>query len=432
MPITRRTLLASAASCAIIRRAVAADVDVLVVGAGAAGLAAAKALLRSGLTVAVLEARSRIGGRAYTDRSLGAPFDAGAHYVHWSDRNPWRAIAADLGVRLVEETGGGMRVFRDGQPLTDSERLRRRRAYDEIWSVIEPSGSSDLSFADAVREKAPELLDAARGITLFSLGEEPDRVSLFDYDQLWSGDDLIPQGGYGTLVQTFGTDLPVRLGTPVTTLRWGNVRVEAETPRGVLTAQTAIVTVPLGVLQAQGLRFAPRLPAETEEALAGLRMGALTKIALRFDRARLGALAAGDFVHVEGGNVTSFELWPDGSDLVLAHLGGDHARVLCEAGERDATAAALDSLVRMLGGGIRDALTGSRLAGWWTDPYALGSYSIARPGHASARAALRQPIGERIFLAGEASAGGGAMTVGGATLDGERAAREVAGRLGGR
>ncbi|WP_245410845.1 flavin monoamine oxidase family protein [Microvirga flavescens] len=423
--------MAGIASFSIARRALATDVDVLIVGAGAAGLAAAKSLRAAGRTVTILEARPRIGGRAYTDRSLGAPFDAGAHYVHWRDRNPWRKIATDLGVPLnEEEEGGGFRVYRNGIPLSDDERRSRRRANGQVERLVEATGSIDFSFADAVRGKPPEIADAAGGITLFALGEDPDRVSLQDYDQLWSGDDYIPAGGYGALVEHYGADIPVRLSTEVTHLRWGDGRVEAETLRGVIRAQTAIVTVPLGVLQAGALRFSPELPSEIQQAIDGLHMGALTKIALRIDRERFGTLDATDLVDIAPGGVAmSFEFWPGGEPLVVSHIGGDHARDLCRAGEAAALDFALERLTALVGGRVRETVVGGRLAAWWSDPHSFGSYSIAKPGHLSAREALRMPIGERIWLAGEASAGGGAMTVGGATLEGERAAREVVARL---
>ncbi|NIX76368.1 flavin monoamine oxidase family protein [Microvirga terricola] len=432
MRITRRGLLAGTASLMIARRALASDVDVLVVGAGAAGLAAAKTLRAAGRTVTVVEARSRIGGRAHTDSSLGASFDAGAHYVHWSERNPWRKIADELGIRLNEDDdGGGLRVYRDGVVMSEAERRRRRSANGQIERLVQAAGAMDYSFADAVRGKPPEMADAAGGITLFALGEDPERVSLHDYDQLWSGDDYIPAGGYGALVARYGADVPVQLDTPVTHLYWGDGRVAADTPRGTVRAQAAIVTVPVGVLQAGGIRFTPELPAEIQEALEGLHMGALTKIALRVDRERFGKIDVTDLVDVQqGGPVTSFELWPDDEDLVLAYIGGDHARELCRAGESAATDFAVNRLASMLGARARDAVTGGRLAGWWSDPYAMGSYSIVKPGYVLAREGLRLPIGDRLWLAGEATAGGGAMTVGGATLEGERAANELMVRLG--
>jgi len=427
MHFTRRSLLAGAVSLPFVRRALAADTDVLVVGAGAAGLAAAKVLRQAQLSVTVLEARDRIGGRAYTDRTLGPFFDAGAHYIHWAEHNPWRRIAQDLGVALNVETTGGFRVFRDGVPLPETERRRRRAAYRDLENLLETTGSVDASFADTVQGRAPELAAAAGGITLFALGEEPERVSVQDYDQLWSGDDFIPAGGYGALVALYGADVPVRLNVPVTELRLDQGRVAALTPQGTLTARAVIVTVPVGVLQAGALRFVPGLPHETVAALSGLHMGALTKIALHIDRAQFGAVEATDLTDIRAdGEAMSFEFWPDGQDIALAYFGGDYARELCAAGERAAADYAVERLSTMVGGRIRSAVKGGRLAGWWSDPYARGSYSIAKPGHLAARQALRIPIGERIWLAGEASAGGGAMTVGGAFLEGERAAREAA------
>jgi monoamine oxidase len=430
MRLTRRGVLAGAVSFPFVRRALAAETDVLVVGAGAAGLTAAKLLRQAGATVTVLEARSRIGGRAFTDQSLGAYFDAGAHYIHWAERNPWRQIAQDLNVPLNEEADGGFRVYRDGVPVPETERRRRRAAYRDLENLIEATGSLDGSFADAVQGKAPELSAAAGGITLFALGEEPERVSVQDYDQLWSGDDFIPLGGYGTLVARYGANVPVSLNTPVTHLRWGEGRVEAETPNGIVTARTAIVTVPIGVLHAESLRFTPALPSETLKALNGLHMGALTKIALRVDRSRFGAVEATDLSDTDArGETTSFEFWPDGQEIVLAYLGGDHAREVCRAGERAAIDFATERLATMVGGRIHDTVKGGRLAGWWNDPHSRGSYSIVSPGHLTARQALRVPLGERVWLAGEASAGGGAMTVGGASLEGQRAANEVLRRL---
>ena len=217
----------------------------------------------------------------------------------------------------------------------------------------------------------------------------------------------------------------MRLSTSVEAIRWGGRGVALDTPAGTVRAGAAIVTVPVGVLKAGGLRFVPDLPAATRDALDGLGMGAYTKIALKVDRARAEPLEGTDYLEVVDGGAVSFEFWPFRRDLCLVMLGGDHARRLCEAGEGAAVDFAVARLAGMAGGHIRAAVTGGRLAAWWTDPFARGSYSVARPGRVAARAALRQPIGGKILLAGEATAGGGAMTVGGATLEGRRAARAV-------
>jgi monoamine oxidase len=427
MRISRRGFLAGAATFGIAGRAVAAaDFDVAIVGAGAAGLAAAKELRKAGRSFVVLEARARIGGRAYTDDTLGIPFDAGAQYIHWAERNPWKKIADELKVPLEEDSSGGIPVvFANGVRMPDDERARRRSAFSRISQALEGGVSADRSFAEAVKGASPEIVGAAGGITQFALGEDPERVSIADYDQLWAGDDYVIPGGYGALVTRWGADVPVRLSTPVSAIRWNGRGVALETAAGSLTAGAAIVTVPIGVLNAGGIRFTPELPAPLQEALDGLGMGAYTKLALKIDRARVEPLETADYIELVDGNAVSFEFWPFGRDLCIVMLGGDGARRLCEAGEGAAIDFATARLAGMVGGHVRQAIGGGRLAAWWTDPYARGSYSVARPGRVAARQALRQPVGGKVFLAGEASAGGGAMTVGGATLEGQRVARAV-------
>ena len=425
MRISRRGFIGGAAFLLTAGRSAAAA-DVAIVGAGAAGLAAAKALRQAGRSFVVLEARARIGGRAFTDESLGVPFDAGAQYIHWAERNPWKKIADEFKVPLQDDGASGIPiVFANGVRMPDDERARRRGAFSRIWQALEAGVSADRSFAEAVKGASPEIVGAAGGITQFALGEDPERVSIADYDQLWAGDDYVVPSGYGALVARWGAEVPVRLSTPVSAIRWGGRGVALETERGMVRAGAAIVTASVGVLKAGGIRFSPELPASMRDALDGLGMGAYTKVALKIDRARAEPLEGADYIELVDGSAVSFEFWPFGRDLCMVMLGGDHARRLCEAGERAAVDFATERLAGMVGGHIREAIAGGRLAAWWTDPYARGSYSVARPGRVAARQALRRPIGGRLFFAGEATAGGGAMTVGGATLEGQRVARAV-------
>lgn len=412
------------------------DVDVVVVGAGAAGLAAAKELRALGKSVTVCEARDRIGGRAFTDTSLGVPFDAGAAYIHWAERNPWLEIARQFGAMVQEDRWGGSPpvAFAHGRRVGDAERARRRGAFGRLSSLIEErtAAGGDASFVEVAKGASPELLQAARATTMLSLGEEPERVSVADYQRLWSGTDYLMPEGYGTLVARYGADVPVQLGTPVTAVRWDGAGVTVETPRGSIAARTAVITVPVGVLHAGAIRFVPDLPATTQQALHGLSMGALTKIALLCDGERLGFPTNTDLFEVSDPRTqTNVELWPFQRPLAVFMLGGDHARAWCRAGEREAVAHARDLLVSMLGNDARRHILRGHLAGWWTDPFAHGSYSIAAPGHMAAREALAEPVGERLWFAGEATAGAGAMTVGGATLEGQRAARAIVSRRAG-
>jgi monoamine oxidase len=198
--------------------------------------------------------------------------------------------------------------------------------------------------------------------------------------------------------------------------------VRVTTPRGVVAAGAAIVTVSVGVLQAGAIRFTPDLPAATQDALHGLGMGALTKLAFSHDPAVLPG--APDILDIIDERTTLSIEWrhrgQDGLGLVM--LGGDGARAFSDLGPAGALAFLRERLTATLGAQAARAVTDASLAGWWSDPLARGSYSIARPGHLPARTALGIPFG-RVFLAGEATAGGGAMTAGGATLEGQRAAR---------
>ncbi|WP_244937346.1 flavin monoamine oxidase family protein, partial [Methylobacterium crusticola] len=363
-------------------------------------------------------------------------FDAGGQYIHWAERNPWAPIARAAGVRTTsDETSAWPVLVMDGARASDADRRQRRAGFGRLTALLDHPALPDRSIREAVAGEDATALAAATGLTRLTLGEEPDRVSWADYDQLWSGDDIWVDG-YGALVARHYAALPVRTGTPATRIDWSGAGVAVETPRGTLRASCAIVTVPVGVLAAGGLRFTPDLPAATLAAVEGLRMGAYTKIGLGLDPARLPAQDLRDAVLVRSGSAQEpgftayLEMQPFGKPLAVLHCGGDAARALCEAGEAAAVAAATDHLASAFGAGARGAVTAGRLAGWWTDPYARGSYSIARPGRLAAREALRAPVAERLYFAGEAAAGGGAMTVGGATLDGERAAAAALKRLG--
>ncbi len=430
MTIDRRSLLAAGVAATLPRIARAATGPVAVVGAGAAGLAAADILRRAGHPFVILEARDRIGGRAHTDRTLGAdcPFDAGAQYIHWAERNPWAKIARGAGSRFNDRDGWARTLVIDGRPATEAERASRRAGFSGLDALLAPKGQ-DESLAAEAAPGGIAAVSATAGLSRLSLGEDPDRVSAADYDRLWSGSDLWVDG-YGDLVARHFAHLPVRLSCAVTSIDWSGNGVRLGTEKGVVDASAAIVTLPVGVLKSGRPALTPALPEAMRSALDGLSMGAYTKIALRLDRTRIDPEAFGDAVSVATGGLTIyFEMGPFGHPVAVANLGGDLARELCRAGEDAAVALATERLAAILGTKAAGAVTGGRLAGWWTDPHALGSYSIVAPGHAEARDALQRPVGERLFFAGEALAGGGAMTVGGATLDGERAARDVLKRL---
>ncbi|MGL4810727.1 MAG: flavin monoamine oxidase family protein, partial [Beijerinckiaceae bacterium] len=297
---------------------------------------------------------------------------------------------------------------------------RVAEVYDEI------DESNDISFAAALRREPPDVQNAGRIQAKNAAGEEPQFISVADWQQLASGANLIVPGGYGTLAESIAAPLAVRTGVRVTEIDWSGGGVTVKTGGGDIRARAVIVTVSVGVLQENGIRFTPSLPAESQRALAGLRMGALTKIALHFEGARFG-FEPHQFL-AEIGQVAeamTFECWPQDQNLVVGVAGGDHGRALTRAGEQAAIAFALDTFAAMAGSDVRGAFKAGRLAGWAADPLTRGSYAVVLPGRTKAREALARPIANRIWIAGEATAGMYSMTAGGATLAGQAAADDI-------
>jgi monoamine oxidase len=330
------------------------------------------------------------------------------------------------------EAPGGFRVYAQGKPVPEGDRSLRRQAFAALSRLLDddPAKVPDISLAEEAARGAVDA-EAAGGLARMALGEEPARVSARDYARLWSGDDLVVPGGYGTLVQAYGAGLPVRLSTPVTAIRWHRQGIAAEARAGTLRAKAAIITVPPIVLASGAIRFIPDLPADTRDALAGLGAGALTKIGLKLDGTRFDVAPDSDIFEIEGPGATfDFECFTFGRDIVVANFGGDHARRVTANGDAAAIAATLDAFVRVVGSSARKSFIAGSVHAWHRDPYSLGCYSHCLPGHADARAKLAEPIADRIFFAGEATGGedfGGAMTAGGAFLSGQAAARRAAG-----
>ena len=437
--ITRRGATFGLAAAAALPNVIHAqnifDVDVVVIGAGAAGVAAGQELRRLGKRALVLEARGRVGGRVYTDRTLGDPWEAGALYIHWSDRNPFTPLAARLGFETLDPstTGGGMRFVDLSGP---SDRRQRRGAFGIVSNYFDPDNGvvPDVSMLERVGGPESEFRDSALAIARMSLGDEPERISAADYARLWAGDDLVVRQGYGALVERAAQGLDIRLSTPVEAIDWSGAGVRVTTKAGVIGARAAIVTLPVGVLQKGGVRFTPELPQRTRDGIGGLGMGALTKVAMTFKGDRFGMTPGTDlWVRLSARASINFECFTYDRDVVVAFFGGDHAREIMAQGEQGAVRAVLDEFKKHVGAGAQKAFAGGKLAGWAIEPYSMGAYSHALPGRANARALLAEPVADRIWFAGEATAGsgpgenfGGAMTAGGAWLAGVAAARKIA------
>lgn len=409
------------------------DVDIVIIGAGAAGLTAARTAMKHGLSFTLIEARERIGGRTVTDTSFGAPVDGGATFIHFADKNPWTAIAAELGIatQYGNWRRGGQRAYVDGVQEPEEFEMARRQGRNQMWELAaDIDFDNDLSFAALVSRAPKPVQDAAYSMSRGAVGEEPERVSVADYIRLYEGYNLVVPEGYGTLVTRFGAGVPVRLGVRATAIDWSGQGVKVTTGAGDIRAKAAVVTVPIGVLKAESIRFTPALPRPVLSALDGLGMGALSKMILKFEGTRLDASPDMHLVEVAGAQPgMSFEMWPFDKDVVVAWYGADYARRINDLPEQEAIRHMLERLVRIVGRDAEKAFRGGKRFGWSADPFSAGSYSYVKPGHGRARDALRQPVGDRLWFAGEAMAGKASMTVGGAHQTGDHAVEAIAARL---
>jgi monoamine oxidase len=419
------------------------DTDVIVVGAGVAGLAASAALRRAGLRCLLLEASDRIGGRAWTTHPPplgGAAFDHGASWLHAAEHNPLVPIARAHGDPLVDFDGQrNWRTIVDGRPATEAEYAAYERAEARFRQEMNRRATGpDMSLADAA---APFRADPWLPTILAWEGAiiaaaDANVLSLKDWRaNLLEGHNLAPVGGLGAFIaRRLGPSAdPVLLRCPVSKIAWDRPRqwVEVATPNGMLTALACIITVSTGVLAAGAIGFDPPLPARTRQAIEDLPMGLLTKIALRAtgtDRLGLPDNTTLDRrLNGPDDPATVLLAWPLGADHLICFVGGRTAWALDREKPAAAISFARDTLTALLGARASRAVAQDGVVTrWGGDPWIRGAYAYAVPGRADARAALAEPLADgRLIFAGEACHEGLAGTVAGAFLSGEKAASTV-------
>lgn len=430
MRLTRRTALLGLAGTAAVGAASlgaargSGDPDVVVIGAGSAGIAAAHAARARGLSVLVLEAMDRIGGRAFTDTTtFGSPFDVGCAWLHKADDNPYTAYARDHGFRLHAHEYDLERVWLGPRPGS----AEAVNAAEAAMSEAIAEAPADVAAATVVDLSTPEQEAAGDYLGALDMAVDLDELSTFDYA---NADDLAPNllcaQGYGAIVAHRGRGLPVRLNTPVRRVRWDGPGAVVETDSGSIRTRAVIVTASTGVLASGAIRFTPELPVATQDAIADIPMGMLAKIPLQIREKRFGLAPFTDVLLARRGRRDLYFLgFPFASDLMIGFVGGDLGWELSAAGEAAAVDFATQGLVEMFGSDAASAVVRGGLTPWASNPWTRGAYAAASPGRYAARQALARPVGDRIFFAGEALAGGLIQTCGGAWRSGEAAALAV-------
>jgi len=421
------------------------EADVLVLGAGIAGLAAARTLADKGLSVIILEARDRIGGRIWTDSSLGLPLDLGASWIHGVQGNPVAKLAKDFGVKTVATNEDNGVVFNfDGSEISDSEYVKMQDLFESIYEeVVQLQESADddmplqqafdqvIASRDLSTEDLRRLQFVIQGNFALELGADPDHLSLWEWDQdeEFGGDEVVFPGGYHQIIEGLAKGLDIRLGEQVTGISYGADGVDVQTSSGVFVADKAVVTFPLGVLKQAGVRFDPPLPQSKQSAINRLDMGVLNKVYLKFSKVFWDAgVETISYVGEDVGewcDWLSFETYV-GEPVLMAFHGGAKGYAIEEFSDDEIIAGAMKTLRVIYGDEVPDP-DGFLITRWGKDPLAFGSYSHIPPfASGDDYDALFEPVDDVLFFAGEATSREYPATVHGAYLSGVAAAGEIA------
>ncbi len=384
------------------------DAEIAIVGAGAAGLAAAQALQARGRDFILLEASHRIGGRAYTEQlTPDIPFDLGAHWIHSDELNPFMTIAAECGADLEKDDKDYVLAdyFEDGQWLPKSAYTELSQYVEQQWEAVGKAAelSDELSVFDVIENDS-------RWAPYFHLffsqdqTHDVDEVSTRDVARyVRGGTDYAVRSGFGNLLTRFGAGLPVSLNTAVQAIDYSGPHVRLKTTRGELRVAKVILTVSTGILASQQIQFEPALPDWKLEAIRGLPLGSCTRVGLTFEESFLDELSEDFTVMVADDEPSHFRNRPCGYQCLEFVAGGRLAAWMEKSGESATLDYVLGRLRHIVGN--KQPMTISRriVSAWSNDAWTLGSYSCAAPGSQHQRARLADALDEKIYFAGEAT-----------------------------
>lgn len=433
--MNRRSFLAGSAAIAAAPAlgAVPASgaVDVIIVGGGTAGIAAARRLAAAHKRFALIEATDRIGGRCITDTSLfGVPFDLGAHWIHTPKFSPMANLLP----------GGAFDVY----PAPPKERLRigRRYAYEAEMEKFFAAqsranrainaagqGKRDVSCAQALPADLGDLRPTIEFVLgPFSSGKNLDEISAIDFVRSDEQEnDAFCRQGFGAVVAKLAENVPVQLSAPATLIDYsGRPSVRVETAKGTLQSHAVIVTASTGVLAAGKIKFVPALPVRHRDALSKLTLGSYDHIALEFAGNPLG-LKSDELVYEKATSERTAALLANvsGTPLCLVDVGGRFGRALAAEGEAAMIDFAVGWLIDLFGTNVKAAMKRIHTTRWNQQPWVLGAFASAGPGNQGTRRVLMESLNNRVWFAGEAVDEAWWGTVGGAWESGVRAADAV-------
>jgi monoamine oxidase len=402
------------------------DVEVAIVGGGAAGIAAGRRLWDAGLPCLIVEARTRLGGRAWSvPGPSGTMLDLGCGWLHSADRNPWSGIAGQQGRTIDTTPPPWLRPSLPiGFPLAE-----QREAVGALQAFY--------ARVHAAREEGPDAPAATmlepgcrwnaliHSVLTYVSGGELEQLSLRDlagYDDTGVNWRIVE--GYGATIASYGSGVPMLLDCPVHRIDHGGKRLRVDTMKGALTADRVILTVPTATVAEERIALTPALPAKTEAA-RGLPLGLADKLFLSLEGADEFEKDSRLFGRTDRKHTGAYHFRPFGRPQIEAYFGGQLADDLEGAGEGAFFDFAKSELVALLGSDFARRIRPMHLHGWRQDPFARGSYSYALPGKAVCRAALAAPVDDRLFFAGEACSDHDFSTAHGAWNTGVAAAEAI-------
>jgi len=437
---SRRSFLASSAAALAAGPAIAkpapaatAATDVVIVGAGAAGIAAARRIAAAGRKFIVIEAENHIGGRCITEtRTFGVAYDRGAHWIHTPEINPLTKMPLR----------GGISIY--AAPPNQKVRIGRRNARaGELEDFLAAQVKADRAIAEAARKGDGSCAQALPGdlgdwqpavdflLGPFSCGKDLSQVSAADFTKSAERNaDAFCRQGLGALIASLAAGIAVKLSTPAVAIDTRR-NVTVETPRGAITAHAAIVTASTNVIASGAIKFTPQPSNRHLDAFAKLSLGSYDHIALELAGNPLGA-ESDDliFEKAAGARTAAILANVSGTQLCLVEVAGGFGRDLAAHGEAAMVDFAADWLAGLYGTDMKKAIKRSHATRWNDEPYVRGAFSAAAPGWQGARRILMEPIRNAVWFAGEAVHETLWGTVGGAWASGERAADAVLRRLG--
>ena len=402
------------------------DTEVVIIGGGAAGIAAGRRLAKAAINCLVVEARPRLGGRSHTviDRS-GFALDLGCGWLHSADRNPWVAVAQAQGHTVDMSLPPWKRpTMPNGfPPAEQAEFDKALRAYFD--RVGEAAAKEPDVAAAAGLEPGCRWNNLIGAVTTYISGAEPERVSARDFDN-YAGNDVNWRvtEGYGTTIASHGEGLAVMLDCPVLQIDHSGRRLKIETAKGIITADRAIVTLPTAVLADKEFLFSPALPEKTEAARS-LPLGLADKLILSLESAEEFETDTRAFGRTDRTTTATYQFRPLGRPLIEVYFGGRLPAELETGGKAAFFDFAVSELTGLFGADFARRVKPLHVHCWASDPFAGGSYSYALPGKADCRVKLAAAVDDRLFFAGEACSKNDFSTAHGAYLTGVAAAEQA-------